>query len=88
MKENFDSLLEYFLVGGFSLAEAVEYLEKTLIAKAIKQASGNRSEVSRSLKIHRNTLQRKMQEYQIETGAARRKPPQKARRPAKRLARA
>ena len=88
MKENFDSLLDYFLVGGFSLAEAVEFLEKTLIAKTLKKAGGNRSEVSRLLKIHRNTLQRKMQEYQIEDGATRRKPPQKARRPSKRLARA
>ena len=53
------------LVGsGFFLEEAVEILEKTLIARAL-ETHGNRSAAAKQLGIHRNTLQRKMVQYQL-----------------------
>ena len=57
---------------GFFLEEAVEILEKTLIARILDESGGNRSAAAKQLGIHRNTLQRKMLEYQL--GRLRRKP--------------
>lgn len=77
MKEKFDSLVEHMLGGGFFLIEAVELLEKTLIARTLERAGGNRSAASKLLGIHRNTLQRKMVEYGLEQRRPRRKPAQR-----------
>lgn len=74
MKETFESLVEHLLGNGFFLEEAVEVLEKTLIARALERTKGNRSAASKLLGIHRNTLQRKMVEYNVPTGRVRRKP--------------
>ena len=46
-----------------------------MIAGALAQNRGNQSAASKQLGIHRNTLQRKMAEYEIDNGRpARRKP--------------
>jgi DNA-binding NtrC family response regulator len=79
MKESFDNLVEHLLTGGFFLQEAVEILEKTLIGRALARTEGNRSEAAKVLGIHRNTLQKKMHEYRLDSRTAIRKPPQKAR---------
>ena len=78
MKEKFDSLVEHLLDNGFFLEEAVELLEKEMIARAMARKKGNRSAASKLLGIHRNTLQRKRAEYQMETRHVRRKPPRRA----------
>lgn len=72
MKEKFESLVEHLVGNGFFLEEAVEILEKTLIARVLDESGGNRSAAAKRLGIHRNTLQRKMLEYQL--GRVRRKP--------------
>ena len=74
MKERFDALVEQLLEAGFFLEEAVELLEKTLIERALTKSQGNQSAASKVLGIHRNTLQRKMVEFQLEGRRARRKP--------------
>ncbi|MCL4402161.1 MAG: hypothetical protein M1436_05810 [Acidobacteria bacterium] len=71
MREEFDSLVEHLIGSGFFLEEAVEILEKTLIARTLERTSGNRSAAAKQLGIHRNTLQRKMLEYEL--GRPRRK---------------
>jgi DNA-binding NtrC family response regulator len=53
------------LDGSFFMEEAVELLEKGMIIGALERAEGNQSEASKVLGIHRNTLQRKMAEYEI-----------------------
>lgn len=78
MKEIFDSLVEHLLDKGFFLEEAVELLEKELIARAMLRTKGNRSAASKLLGIHRNTLQRKREEYQMETRRVQKKPPRSA----------
>ena len=80
MKEKFDSLVEHLLDNGFFLEQAVELLEKELIARAMARTRGNRSAASKLLGIHRNTLQRKCVEYQMEA-RVRRKPPRRAEAP-------
>ena len=79
MKEKFESLVEHLIGNGFFLEEAVEILEKTLIARVLERTSGNQTAASKLLGIHRNTLQRKMTEYQVGAPRPRRKPPAKAR---------
>jgi len=75
MKETFERLVDHLLEGGFFLEEAVEILEKTLIARAVERTDGNRSAASKLLGIHRNTLQRKIAEYHLGDSRPRRKPP-------------
>ena len=74
MKEKFENLVDHLMSNGFFLVEVVELLEKTLIARTIESTGGNRSEASKRLGIHRNTLQRKIEQYQIGARKARRKP--------------
>ena len=78
MKERFDGLVEHLLGSGFFLEEAIELLEKTLIQRALERTHGNRSAASKLLGIHRNTLQRKIAEYQLAGARARRKPAARA----------
>jgi DNA-binding NtrC family response regulator len=74
MKERFDTLVDHLLEGGFFLEEAVEILERKFIEQALSRADGNRSVASKALGIHRNTLQRKMMEYELTGSRTRRKP--------------
>ena len=89
MKERFDSLVEHLLDHGFFLEEAVELMEKGLITRAMERTKGNCSAASKLLGIHRNTLQRKREEYGLDHRVAR-KPVRRAeavrRRAARRVA--
>jgi DNA-binding NtrC family response regulator len=68
----------HLLDNGFFLEEAVELLEKELIARAMERTKGNRCAASKMLGIHRNTLQRKREQYEMETRKVQRKPPRRA----------
>jgi len=72
MKLTIGELAEQLLDGGFFMEEAVELLEKGMIAGALTRTGGNQCEASKILGIHRNTLQRKMTEFRID--GRRRKP--------------
>ena len=61
-----DELAVKLLDSSFFMEEAVEILEKGMINGALQRTEGNQSEASKLLGIHRNTLQRKMTEYQID----------------------
>ena len=74
MKERFEELIDHLVNGGFFLEEAVEILEKGMIARALTKTKHNQSEASKVLGIHRNTLQRKMVQHQIDGKRPRRKP--------------
>jgi Fis family transcriptional regulator, factor for inversion stimulation protein len=63
MGREFDGLVEHLLGGGVPLPEAIEILERSMIAAALNRNGGNQSAASKQLAIHRNTLQRKMLEY-------------------------
>ena len=81
MKQSFDRLVDDLMDRGFFLEQAVEILERTLIARTLERTGGNRSAASKLLGIHRNTLQRKMLDFKLE-----RKPPQRVKAPARRNA--
>jgi len=65
MKESFDALIDHLLKGGFFLEQAVEILEKGMIERVLNRTGNNQSEASKILGIHRNTLLRKMLQYEI-----------------------
>jgi len=71
MKNEFDGLVDHLLTGGISLQEAIEILTKNMIQGALERSNRNQSAASKALGIHRNTLQRKMREYEL---CPRRKP--------------
>jgi len=79
MKEAFETLVDHLLEKGFFMEQAVEILERTLMARALERTEGNRSEASKLLGIHRNTLQRKIEDYKLEEPRPRKKPVQQAR---------
>ena len=81
MKQSFDRLVDDLLDKGFFLEQAVEILERTLITRTLERTGGNRSAASKLLGIHRNTLQKKMLDFKLE-----RKPPQKVKTAARRVA--
>lgn len=74
MKDRFEDLVKYLMTNGLFLEEAVELLEHTLIERALAQTAGNQSAASKMLGIHRNTLQRKMVEFQLDGRRAKPKP--------------
>ena len=74
MKERFDELVEHLLSGNIEMQEAVGILERKMIQRALERNTGNQSAASKQLGIHRNTLLRKMHEYEIGNGRPRRKP--------------
>ena len=78
MKESFEHLIDQLVGGGFFLEEAVEILERGMISRALAKTKNNQSEASKLLGIHRNTLLRKMVEYQIDGKRPRRKPAERS----------
>ena len=84
MKEKFDGLIDQLLNGNIFLQEAIELLERSMIHRALEHNGGNQCAASKQLGIHRNTLQRKMQEYELSNGRPRRKPVARAAKAKKR----
>jgi DNA-binding NtrC family response regulator len=70
MTDRFEGLVDHLLNGGISLAEATQILEHSMIRGALARSGNNQCAAARALKMHRNTLQRKMVEYDL----GRRKP--------------
>ncbi len=85
MKETFEKLVGHLLENGFFMEEAVEILEKTLVARALERTDGNRCAAAKLLGIHRNTLQRKIVEYKLDGQRPRKKPVRRASAPRRRV---
>jgi Fis family transcriptional regulator len=83
MKEKFDGLVGHLLEANIFLPQAIEILERSMILGALEANAGNQCAASKQLGIHRNTLQRKMAQYELgKRGArARRKPVVREARP-------
>ena len=86
MKNEFDGVVEHLLRGNIFMQEAIELLEKRMIDGALRANQGNQSAASKQLGIHRNTLLRKMRDYELDNGRShhRRKPPAREARGGKR----
>jgi Fis family transcriptional regulator, factor for inversion stimulation protein len=68
MNEKFEGIVQQLLSGNIYLEEAIELLERSMIQHAMESTEGNRSEASKQLGIHRNTLQKKLIAYGITNG--------------------
>ena len=64
-------IIDELVSKGIPLEAAKKEFEKKYVAAAVTRASGNMGRAARSLGIHRNTLQRKMVEYEIGNGRKR-----------------
>ena len=65
MRNEFEGLVDRLLNANVSLQEATEILERGMIAGALTRHRGNQTAASRQLGMHRNTLLRKVQEYEL-----------------------
>jgi Fis family transcriptional regulator len=75
MKDQFNGVVDHLLDSGIFLEQAIEVLEKGMIQGALARSTGNQCAAARLLGIHRNTLQRKMVQFELGTqrGKTRRK---------------
>lgn len=62
MRDRLERLVTEMVERGILFEDAVLAFEKTFITKVMERAGGNVSEAARELRIHRNTLSRKLAE--------------------------
>jgi DNA-binding NtrC family response regulator len=65
LREQLDGLVGEMVARGLRFDEAQRELEKRFITHVLAKADGNLGKAADLLGIHRNTLTRKMQEYQL-----------------------
>lgn len=91
MKSRLEALVTEMVERGILFEDAVEEFEKHFILSVLKQTSGNLSKAADELRIHRNTLSKRVEKYYQNghmIGARHRRPRvQKAERVAKSEAR-
>ena len=78
MKTELEALIESMLAGGILFEEAVKEFEKQFILKVVNHNHNNLSKAATELGIHRNTLTKRLQDYEQKTA------PKKARTNGKR----
>ena len=64
MKAELESLVEKMISGGIYFEEAVKEFEKQFIYQTVARHSNNLSKAAVVLGIHRNTLTKRLQEYE------------------------
>ena len=69
MKSELEALVEQMMAGGILFEEAVKEFEKHFILKVVSRHGNNLSKAADELRIHRNTLTKRLQEYEKGNGA-------------------
>ena len=64
MKTELEALIESMLAGGILFEEAVKEFEKQFILKVVNRNHNNLSKAAAELGIHRNTLTKRLQDYE------------------------
>jgi DNA-binding NtrC family response regulator len=75
MKAEMDQLIDRMINGGILFEEALQEFEKQFILKVLSRHNNNLSKAALALGIHRNTLSKRLEQYQNGHGAA---PPAKS----------
>lgn len=70
MKNEMDQLIDRMINGGILFEEALHEFEKQFILKMLTRHNNNLSKASIALGIHRNTLSKRVEQYQNGNGAA------------------
>jgi transcriptional regulator with PAS, ATPase and Fis domain len=65
VKQQLDSLVSEMVDRGILFSEARREFEKRFIQRVLQRHRGNLSRAAKDLKIHRNTLGKKIEEYKI-----------------------
>ncbi len=64
MKAELESLVDQMITGGILFDEAVKEFEKKFILKVVSRNNNNLSKAADELGIHRNTLSKRVGEYE------------------------
>ena len=65
MKNKLDALIEEMVEKGIRLPEARREFEKRFVAQVLERHKGNVSRAAQQLRMHRNTLGKKIAEYKL-----------------------
>jgi DNA-binding NtrC family response regulator len=65
VRDRLERLVAEMVERGILFEDAVQAFEKTFIAKVLERTRGNVSDAARELRIHRNTLSRKIAEHRL-----------------------
>jgi DNA-binding NtrC family response regulator len=65
VKQQLESLVSEMVERGILYPEARREFEKRFIARVLQKNRGNLSRAAKDLKIHRNTLGKKIEEYKL-----------------------
>jgi Fis family transcriptional regulator, factor for inversion stimulation protein len=65
VKQELDSLVAQMIDRGVLFTDARREFEKRFIARVLQRHRGNLSRAAKDLKMHRNTLGRKIEEYKL-----------------------
>lgn len=68
MKAEMEQLIERMIAGGILYEEALQEFEKGFILKMLNRHNNNLSKASVALGIHRNTLSKRLEQYQNGNG--------------------
>ncbi|HEX4946602.1 MAG TPA: helix-turn-helix domain-containing protein [Blastocatellia bacterium] len=85
MKHEMDQLIDRMIAGGILFEEALQEFEKQFILKVLSRHNNNLSKASVALGIHRNTLSKRLEQYQNGNGATPHKPAKKRKQVSPRL---
>jgi DNA-binding NtrC family response regulator len=66
VKQQLEALVTEMVDRGILFAEAKREFEKKFIARVLQRHRGNLSRAAKDLRIHRNTLGKKLEEYKIQ----------------------
>jgi transcriptional regulator with PAS, ATPase and Fis domain len=65
VKQQLESLVSEMIDKGILFTDARREFEKRFIARVLQQHRGNLSKAAKDLKIHRNTLGKKIEEFKL-----------------------
>ena len=65
MKQQLDALIVEMVDKGIRFSDAKREFEKRFIQRVVQRHRGNLSRAAQDLRIHRNTLGRKVEEYKL-----------------------
>ena len=71
MKQQLEALVEEMVDRGIHFTDARQEFEKRFIAHVLQRNRGNLSRAARDLKMHRNTLGKKIEQYKLQRRAGR-----------------
>lgn len=66
MKDQLEALINQMVEQGIAYQDAVSEFEKRFIKRVLEKADGNQSKAASELRIHRNTLSRKIDEFKLD----------------------